>query len=349
MITYKIIKNLHKLRAEAFELIHRTSLKPFLYGHIPNRLQNVLLEKHIKKQLIFPTAFSIELTNACNAKCWFCSQPLSSRKKGFMDFALYKKIINEILPFSNRVKSIALFMDGEPTLHPQMFEFLKYSSELGIERINISSNMELFTPKLTDAILNANLGKTLQYVICSLDGTDEESFSKNRIGVDFQKALFNTKYLIKAKNILKLLYPEVFTRLLISDLSKNEVEKFKIFWRGKADKILCYKMHNWGGQITDKRLGLNKNNNGFVPCYFPFSQFAIQFDGDVRLCCMDTNSSEIIGNVYKQSIKEIWNNVAIAKIRKKLLNKEMNNIPSICVNCSYPKKRTWIAPFYWYK
>ena len=52
-------------------------------------------------------------------------------------------------------------------------------------------------------------------------------------------------------------------------------------------------MHNWGGQITDKRLNLADDGFSKV-CYFPFSQCFIQINGGIRLCCLDVNGEYIL-------------------------------------------------------
>lgn len=343
---YRISKIILRLRGCVFELVHRRGLKQVLNKTVPKNIQSIFLENHLKKLLDFPITFSIEITNICNAKCWFCPTHKSEREKGYMDFLLFKKIIDEIKPRSKTVKSIALFMDGEPTLHKGLFGFFKYSAKIGIKRMYISSNMEYFTPELTDKIFKADLGRTFQYIICSVDGTNEETYSKNRIGCNFNRSVYNIEYLIRQRSMKRKLYPRIFTRLLVSKLTKNEVDKFKGFWRGKSDKVLCYNMHNWGGAVLDDNLNIDYNDN-FIPCYFPFSQFAIQYDGTVRLCCVDANSSTIIGNVNYQSITEIWNNQIINKIRESHLKRKINVLPEICKNCSYPKKGSWIAPFFW--
>ena len=40
-----------------------------------------------------------------------------------MHFDIYKKIIDEIHFHRNNVKSVALFMDGDPTLHKELIKF----------------------------------------------------------------------------------------------------------------------------------------------------------------------------------------------------------------------------------
>ena len=62
-----------------------------------------------------------------------------------MDVSLYENIIDQISPYSDQIDTIALFMDGEPTLHKKLVHFLQYAKKKGIKSIFMSSNMEYFT------------------------------------------------------------------------------------------------------------------------------------------------------------------------------------------------------------
>jgi hypothetical protein len=166
--------------------------------------------------------------------------------------------------------------------------------------------------------------------------------------VDFDKAISNTEYLIKTKKKRKANYPWVFTRLLENDLTINEVGQFKEYWRGKADKVLISKMHNWGGQIEDERIPVLENSNGgFGSCYFPFSQLAIQCDGSSRICCVDTDGTALTGDLNRQSIEQVWQGFTQEKYRSAFINKRKDLLPNICRDCTYPSKGQWIKPFYW--
>lgn len=136
-LQYELAQEILRLKGLAFELIHRSNWKPFCRRITPRTLCKTAVKKHLENLLEFPRTISIEVTNICNAKCWFCAQPFSKRKKGYIDFSLYRKIADEISQNTSNIKSIALFMDGEPTLHKKLVEFLKYAHELGIEKINL--------------------------------------------------------------------------------------------------------------------------------------------------------------------------------------------------------------------
>ena len=350
--TYNIILNLFKIRHLSFEIYNRwlliKTIKKNIKNFIPRLIFNYFQEKKLKKLMKFPESFSIETVNICNAKCWFCPQPEHIRKKGYMKFDLFKKLIDEISIYRSSVKSIALFMDGDPTLHKELIPFLKYAKEKKIKNIYLSSNMEYFNEKLINQIFSNNLQGTLKFVICSLDGVSETVHQSNRIGVDTKKAYENTKLLLKKRRENFSFYPWVFPRMLINETNKHEEYNFYNHWKSMADKVLRTTMHNWGGQINDEKLHQNQTSFSSV-CYFPFSQCFIQIDGSIRICCLDVNGKNVFGNLEHNSIKEIWNNQNFEELRKNLIDRDREKLPEICKDCTYPKKGQWTLPFFWEK
>ena len=349
---YSFITFFFKIRHQLFEVYNRSitvkNIKKFVKILIPQIIFNYFHEKKIKKLMEFPESFSIETVNICNAKCWFCPQPDHTRKKGYMHFDIFKKIIDEIALHKNKVKSIALFMDGDPTLHKELIKFLTYAKEKKIKNIYLSSNMEFFNEKLIDQIFTNKLQNTLKFVIASLDGVSEKVHKGNRIGVDTRKAYENTNLILKKRRENFSFYPWIFPRMLINETNKHEEEEFFEYWKTKADKVLRTTMHNWGGQIDDEKIHQNKEAFSSV-CFFPFSQCFIQIDGKVRICCLDVNGKNIYGDLKNSGIQEIWKNQDFNILRKNLISQDKENLPEICKNCSYPQKGQWSLPFFWEK
>ncbi len=351
-ITYSFILFFFKLRHIIFEIYNRSifvkNIKKNLKFFIPKFLFNFFHDRKIKKLLEFPESFSIETVNLCNARCWFCPQPGHTRQKGYMHYEIFKKIIDEIEVHKKNVKSIALFMDGDPTLHKELIKFLKYAKEKKVKNIYLSSNMEFFDEKLIDQIYKYKLQSVLKFVICSLDGVSETVHQNNRIGVDTKLAYANTNLFLKKRKENFSFYPWIFPRMLINDLNQHEELDFYNYWKDKSDKVLRTTMHNWGGQIADKNISQNTSAFSSV-CFFPFSQCFIQIDGKVRICCLDVNGKNLYGDLHKSSIKEIWKNQDFQNLRKNLINNDRENLPELCKDCTYPKKGQWSLPFFWEK
>ena len=188
IVVYNFLKIIMSFRHIAFEVIYRShffkKIKLSIKKAIPKTVFEFFNKKRVEKLLKFPEAFSIETVNICNAKCWFCPQPGHVRTKGYMKFDIYKKVIDEISLNKKSVKSIALFMDGEPSLHKELIRFLIYAKEKKIKNIYLSSNMEFFNEKLINRIFENNLQGTFSYVCASLVGVSETTHQNNRIGVN---------------------------------------------------------------------------------------------------------------------------------------------------------------------
>ncbi len=82
------------------------------------------MNKHLPAKLIYmplPTTLYIELTNACDHRCPLCIGQVNRRAKGFMDFKNYKILVDEV---KGHVKEIVFSGNGEPALHPKVYDMI---------------------------------------------------------------------------------------------------------------------------------------------------------------------------------------------------------------------------------
>ncbi len=69
---------------------------------------------------------------ACNFKCNYCIFQLDKNERGFisdkavMNFNLYKKVIKELSLFPNKIKVLRFVGIGEPLLHKNIVDMIKY-------------------------------------------------------------------------------------------------------------------------------------------------------------------------------------------------------------------------------
>ena len=109
---------------------------------------------------------------------------------------------------------------------------------------------------------------------------------------------------------------------ILSELNPKEKEHFgsKIF---NPDNI-C----NRAGLVESKRMKTPLKQY----CNKPFSELCINYKGKVILCCNDYFSAIEIGDLKKQSIKEIWGSEIFKYYREKLLKGERVNL-ELCNLC----------------
>src|SRR3989304_7804905 len=128
-------------------------------------IRNMIEKRQISME--FPASLFIEPTNLCNLKCSMCPQSLEGSKegsekndnsimsksipkieRGFMDFDLYKGIIDESLRFGKRT-TIFFHKDGEPLLHPKLPEMIEEAvSRKAAYQTHLSTNAMLLNQKI---------------------------------------------------------------------------------------------------------------------------------------------------------------------------------------------------------
>jgi len=288
----------------------REFLRGFYYSH---------LKKFNSPAKDFPRIIQLETSTVCNGKCPMCPSQLIKRKT-HMDEDLFKKIIKECK--NTRLEEIHPFFFNEPFLFPKIFNWLRYvRKELPNVKISITTNGSLLTKEICDTIINENLTDKISF---SLDACTPEMFKKARGLENFQDILKAINYLKRNGRI------QIAVNFTIANYNLKELRKFKTFWKKRRVKYFI----NYDDGRKTRTPFINRRYKR--PCKQPFDYFTILTTGEVVLCDMDALGKEILGNVKKTPIKEIWNNEKFRAIRKAHLIGKRNKIP-LCRDC----KITW--------
>lgn len=65
------------------------------------------------------------------------------------------------------------------------------------------------------------------------------------------------------------------------------------------------------------------------PCFYPWYEAYLTWDGNVSPCCFYAESEVVFGNVFKEPFMQIWNNEKAQEFRKQLVKKRLG----ICATC----------------
>ncbi|MDH4183734.1 MAG: radical SAM protein [Nitrospinota bacterium] len=118
----------------------------------------------------------IELTNACEFNCRFCPKDIMDRSYGFMDKELGKKIISQIA--ENKIaEKVTFHVMGEPTLHPDFFEFLDHAAKVG-QPVGLTTNGRNLGGQVGQRLLDY----PLHQIDVSFQTPTEESFPLREAG-----------------------------------------------------------------------------------------------------------------------------------------------------------------------
>ena len=291
--------------------------------------------------LLSPVSFSpkirnafIELTNNCNLRCKMCFG--GRRPKGFMDFTLFKKIMDELSTI--HVDWIALHYGGESLLHPKFKDMLIYAhKKIGdYSKIGWQTNGMLFNEKIAELVVDLGI----DFVGFSVDGLGNVNDSIRK----------GASYATVENNILRLLEirgdslkPNVYLNLTNTGQGRAKIDAFVKYWIEKVDWVTENPSINEFLQVQSLR---NYYKGSLVTtnkkCYSPFSTMGIFWNGDVVGCCRDINGTDVMGNVKRKGVKAVWQSPKIKALRKACLqNKFPKNSP--CRLCDVWKTR--FVPF----
>ncbi len=286
-----------------------------------NRIQfNYLCKLHIKTN--FPPHLDIEPTMLCNMKCPMCfQQHMDINKEGYLDFELYKKIIDESA--RNKLYSIRLCHRGEPLLHPRIVDMVRYAKDKGIKEVFTLTNGLLLNEKLICELYGAGL----DWLQLSIDGA-YDIYEKIRQPAKFEDIYSKVKLLYKIRKEQRRLRPIIWIQSLWSAVRHNPEEFIELF-APYVDKIAFHVDFDYEHRF--------KKDPDFI-CYRLWHRMMIMSDGSVPMCNSDFLKDEIVGNVQSQTIKEIWNGKALERIRQMNLQKRRFELTP-CAKCNWGNLR----------
>jgi wyosine [tRNA(Phe)-imidazoG37] synthetase (radical SAM superfamily) len=153
---------------------------------------------YYRYHLPLPAVILIENTNCCNAQCVMCPRETLTRKRGFMEFGLFEKIIREVSSVK-RKPAVHLHGFGEPLLDESLPERIMLAKACGIKHTYLVTNASLLFPEKARKIINAGL----DVMKISFYGTDEGSYRATMRRLDFNVALDNIREFVRIRKELK--------------------------------------------------------------------------------------------------------------------------------------------------
>lgn len=313
------------------------------------RIDSHKLMYHVKRvsdwlggKLVCPIYIEISPSSACNYRCLYCGLDFMGHKPKFLDTNILKKRISEMAELG--LKSINYSGEGEPFLHKDIDEIIRHTKNAGID-VGITTNGVLFDKN--------HIGNMLDYAVwvkVSIAGATKETHAKiHRTKLeDFSKVINNMRYAVKIRNkngykttlgMQLLLLPDNWHEaellakkakeigvdyLVIKPYSQHPLSKAKIY---KDIKYADY-MHlaNKLAKLNDEKFKVifrihamekwDRKAKDYKHCLaLPFGEY-VDAEGNVWGClCYISDKRFYYGNIYENTIEEIWN----GELRKKAL------------------------------
>ncbi|MBN2452648.1 MAG: SPASM domain-containing protein [Candidatus Omnitrophica bacterium] len=312
----------------------------------PYREYRACWEKAANCELVqdYPIHLDFELSAACNLQCPQCilqvdpgelepSNPYHPDNRGKrIDFAKYKEIIDDGI--RRGLRSVTFGVNNESLLIPDIARYVAYARSAGVLDVILITNGTLLTGKLSAELIAAGLTK----LYFSIDAATESTYRIVRKGGDLQRVVSNIRSLLAMKRKLKSMLPVTRVSFVKSKINERELDEFVRSWKDKVDfvSIQAYINPAQGYPSRDAQQEMfyieSKDLKNPGPCPQPYQRLTIYHDGTVHPCCHWYGATLIVGNIFLESVYDIWNSMRMREIRRSV-NSNDNKTPRECRIC----------------
>jgi len=279
----------------------------------------------------------IEITNVCNLSCNFC--PKTSRKLKFMDKESFEHIIKNIKPYTDHVY---FHLMGEPFLNKDLEHFLEISKENQL-KVNITTNGTLISD-VKNILLNAPALRQVNISLHSFEANEEqidfneyinniinfvkEATEKTNIICSLRLWNLDTRY--SANNNMNIDIFKLLEQEFEIDCDLKESLKEKNSFKLKNNVYISMGEKFKWPSLKEEELG----ERAF--CYGLRDQIGILVDGTVVPCCLDSEGSIFLGNIFENTLDEILNSKRSKDIYNGFSGRKA--VEELCKRCGFTNR-----------
>ena len=282
--------------------------------------------------LPFPLIVDLEVTNHCNLECIFCQRRTSSAPQGRMAFSHFRKVVDEC---AERRAPIRISGWGEPLVHTQIVDFIRYASEKGV-LTKIYTNGLLLTESTMQGLIGAGLGE-LQF---SMQGLNAAQYADNRRKGDYEKLAGIIRMAARQRDPSGSTGPflGIVTSVLRREQEEGDVDGFRDEWLQYVDKVAVDMTNlNFVGEDAEVAplIGQHLIEPVHVRCVDVFLKIHIAWDGSLDICSQDAHHypEYVLGSIDDLRIEEAWRSEKFEHHRNLVGRALQHDELPLCRNC----------------
>lgn len=282
----------------------------------------------------------IEITNRCNLKCDFCPSATLHRSGRMMNESDFVHILKEVKPYTDYLYFHLL---GEPFLNPRLDRFLQLSHESGM-KVNLTTNGVLIQ-KVAPILIKAPALRQINFSIHSFEANEQAGTLKD--------------YLVKIATFIEEIQKErpVYCNLRLWNMDSEELKAKnslnadilklmeEVF---KLDFSLSEKLQQSHNIKIKERVFINMAKKFEWPtlnrdviseqmfCYGLRDHLAIQADGTVVPCCLDSEGNIPLGNIHHTPLSDILASERAVNMYEGFSQRKA--VEELCKRCGYAKR-----------
>jgi len=272
-----------------------------------------------------PAHLKIELTNYCNLACPLCPHSTMQREHGYMDPALFRRIIDMAAP---ELEFAYLHHLGESLFHPRLGELIQ-AGRLHGAAMGLSTNATFLDAERSAAILDAGL----DLLVISLDAATQPTYARLRVprrgSADFVRTAGQVRAFLDERQ-RRQAHTAVSVQLIVTPDNADEVPRFADEWEALGARVMIKRPRDWAGQVQLAAPPPPSVRPG--PCQLPWTELTVLWDGLVVPCANVIERINVLGDLKTQTLDEVWNGAPARALRRAHLDNTVAEVP-ICRSC----------------
>jgi radical SAM protein with 4Fe4S-binding SPASM domain len=290
-----------------------------------------------------PFMLMVEPTNFCNLKCPLCPSGNGQmlRPRGNMELDDFKRLVDQL---GDEVFMMMMWNQGEPFINKCFNQMVRYAHDRGIFTFTSTNGHFIRSDEQARAIVESGLDE----IIVSLDGVDQETYAKYRVGGQIERVFDGVRLLVKAKEFLGVQTPLINLQFIVMKHNERDLAEAELLAKGlKVDKFLVKTAQVYSSADAEEFLPeeeqyrrYERKEEGLVVkgqpargCKVLWYSSMVNWNGAVAPCCFDKDVDFEMGQAFNgQSFDEIWRGRAYMDFRQQLLANR--NGHDMCRNCS---------------
>ena len=279
---------------------------------VGNALRNEFAYRGERDRSHLLTSVNLELTNHCNLACTICPVNTTMRRtKGYMDPALFKRVIDE----NPQIDFVLAFQWGEPLLHPNFFELVRYAADRGV-RTMITSNGTHLSDENRAKLLTCGLDR----ITFSVDGDNETHRAIRDYDLDVLRA--DIRKLVEERDAAgaKL---RIDISMVVDHATESALDEYFVEWRGIADRVQAIPRI-----VAERRT---------TPCRELWrGALIVLWDGRVTTCCVDSEGLLTVGDAHTEKLVDVFNGERMQALRRAHRERRFPDLCAMCGEYEHP-------------
>jgi MoaA/NifB/PqqE/SkfB family radical SAM enzyme len=278
---------------------------------------------------------SLEAHSVCNQRCFFCPVSVAPREPYFMPNELYERIITEIADLDEPIEVVAMNQYNEPTADRRFVDQVRAIKDAGLPPAVLSNGSGLTRDKI-DALVDMG---GISYFSVNVSTLDPVRYAKERGRNHLERVLANLEY-AKDKKIAE----EMVVVVLGTDEEQHarDFEAIKKRFAGSIFQVQDFEANDRAGYLP-VGLAAEGRDREVRGCDYmgsrPIEHVHITAAANIVLCCQDYDETWVLGNLERESLREILDGDAYAQARRQVYGVEAPPEDFICDNCRYALRR----------